>query len=170
MTREEYINTLELDIAELREELKTKDKAYKAIVEELTEYAEENKKLKSQLSGTTFCYDEEEHRKLKKQLEEINNIIEKCGFVNIEQLALNYIALRKQLKECYCNRTDCSSRIKDSKKYDSLVQTQETQQKEFIKYLEDEIAKCIHQKDIFYVGMKKAFDLSLQKYKKIIKN
>ena len=31
---------------QLREEIKTKDKAYKAIVEELTEYAEENEKLK----------------------------------------------------------------------------------------------------------------------------
>ena len=28
----------------------------------------------------------------------------------------------KKLKECYCNRTDCSGRIKDSKKYDSLKQ------------------------------------------------
>ena len=30
--------------------------------------------------------------------------------------------LKKQLENCYCNRTDCSSRIKDSKKYDSLMQ------------------------------------------------
>ena len=28
----------------------------------------------------------------------------------------------KQLKECYCNRTDCSGRIKNSRKYDSLYQ------------------------------------------------
>ena len=28
----------------------------------------------------------------------------------------------KELKECYYNRTDCSGRIKDSKKYDSLKQ------------------------------------------------
>lgn len=47
--------------------------------------------------------------------------------------------LKKQLGKCYCNRTDCSSRIKDSKKYDSLVQAQEYQQKEFIEYLENEI-------------------------------
>ena len=46
---------------------------------------------------------------------------------------------KKQLENCYCNRTDCSGRIKDSKVYDSLVQKVETQQKEFIKYLEDEI-------------------------------
>ena len=49
--------------------------------------------------------------------------------------------LKKQLENCYCNRTDCSGRIKDSKKYDSLIQVQETQQKEFIKYLEDTIKK-----------------------------
>lgn len=47
--------------------------------------------------------------------------------------------LKKKLENCYCNRTDCSARIKDSKVYDSLVQTKETQQKEFISYLEDEI-------------------------------
>lgn len=44
--------------------------------------------------------------------------------------------LKKQLENCYCNRTDCSGRIKDSKVYDSLVQKVETQQKEFIKLLE----------------------------------
>ena len=39
--------------------------------------------------------------------------------------------LKNQLENCYCNRTDCSSRIKDSKKYDSLVQKVEKQQKEY---------------------------------------
>lgn len=51
---------------------------------------------------------QEEIRQLKKQLEEINKMIEKCGFVNIEQVMLNYCGLL-------------------------------TQQKDFIKYLEDEI-------------------------------
>lgn len=49
-----------------------------------------------------------ENQELKKQLEEINKMIEKCGFVNIEQVMLNYCGLL-------------------------------TQQKDFIKYLEDEI-------------------------------
>ena len=43
--------------------------------------------------------------------------------------------LKKHLENCYCNRTDCSGRIKDSKIYDSLVQKVETQQKEFIEYM-----------------------------------
>lgn len=40
-------------------------------------------------------------------------------FPNEIQLLLSYI---EQLEECYCNRTDCIGRIKDSKKYDSLLQ------------------------------------------------
>lgn len=55
--------------------------------------------------------------------------------------------LKKQLENCYCNRTDCSGRIKDSKVYDSLVQKVETQQKEFIEWLEDEI-KRINPKEL----------------------
>lgn len=50
MTREDYINTLELDNAELRKE---------------------NEELKSQLRGTTHCFDEEEHNRLE---EEITNL------------------------------------------------------------------------------------------------
>ena len=65
------------------------------------------------------------------ELKEVNNYIGNLQRENQE--------LKKQLENCYCNRTDCSSRIKDSKQYDSLVQTVESQQKEFIKYLENEI-------------------------------
>ena len=98
---------------------------------------EENQKLKLQLSGTTFCYDEEEH---------------------------------------YCNRTDCSSRIKDSKKYDSLVQAQEAQQKKFISYLEDEIktlekdiVETVDDMDIYMKQVKSLIiEEILQKYKEII--
>lgn len=95
---------------QLREDIKTKDKAYKSIVEELTEYAEENERLKLQLSGTTFCYDEKEHRDLKAKIKELERIIELCHLDAKETLAtINY--------------------------------EQENQQKEFIKFLEDEWAK-----------------------------
>ena len=40
-----------------------------------------------------------ENQELKKQLEEINKMIEKCGFVNIEQVMLNYCGLLSQQKE-----------------------------------------------------------------------
>ena len=55
--------------------------------------------------------------------------------------------LKKQLEKCYCNRTDCSGRIKGSKTYDSLEQKIKNQQKEFINYLEDEI-KRINPKEL----------------------
>lgn len=42
----------------------------------------------------------------------------------------NLLSYIEQLEQCYCNRTDCSSRIKDSKKYDSLLQKYEQLEKE----------------------------------------
>jgi hypothetical protein len=78
--------------------------------------------------------------------------------------------LKKQLENCYCNRTDCSGRIKDSKVYDSLVQKVETQQKEFIKYLEDEIerkrlnATCTTEYNDYVIPLR----VILQKFKEII--
>lgn len=42
---------------------------------------------------------ERENKKIKKQLEEINKMIEKCGFVNIEQTMLSYCGLITQQKE-----------------------------------------------------------------------
>lgn len=78
--------------------------------------------------------------------------------------------LKKQVEDCYCNRTDCIGRIKDSKKYDSLVQVQETQQKEFIKYLEDEIQKKREKSATLTAYRRNVVPLQqcLQKYKSII--
>lgn len=75
--------------------------------------------------------------------------------------------LKKQLENCYCNRTDCSGRIKDSKVYDSLVQKVETQQKAFINYLEDYI-NLFDKKDIYEEGSCDMLEEVLQKYKEII--
>ena len=84
--------------------------------------------------------------------------------------------LKKQLENCYCNRTDCSGRIKDSKVYDSLFQKVETQQKEFIKYLEDEIKELqkIKETELDYDILKDVisqlldYKEILQKYKETI--
>lgn len=51
---------------------------YLGIVEDLLK---ENQELKSQLKGTTHCFDEEEHEKLKKQLEELKE--EKQEWINL---------------------------------------------------------------------------------------
>mgnify|MGYP004619930087 CR=1 FL=1 len=87
-----------------------------------------------------------------------------------EKLLSRIRDLKKQLEECYCNRTDCSSRIKDSKKYDSLVQVQETQQKKFIKYLEDEIQKKGEKSTTLTAFIRNVVPLQqcLQKYKEIM--
>lgn len=72
--------------------------------------------------------------------------------------------LKKQFENCYCNRTDCSGRIKDSKKYDSLIQAQEVQQKEFIKFLENELLHArYYARDIAHY-----IEYVLRKYKKLI--
>lgn len=172
------------------------------------EIQKKNQELKSQLAGTTHCFDEEEHNKLKEEIRQLkkhlkvpktynlktledyksyyedttreqileDTYIEYCAYVN---LAHRYSELKKQIENCYCNRTDCSGRIKDSKVYDSLVQKVETQQKEFIKFLEDEISK--QKNDIFantltsedidlYIKRIKLLKMEeiLQKYKEII--
>lgn len=68
----------------------------------------------------------------------------------------------QELKKQYCERTDCSGRIKDSKQYDSLVQRVDNQQKEFIEWLEDML---VSELDIFSVV--RVCDV-LSKYKELI--
>nr|DAE03678.1 MAG TPA: hypothetical protein [Siphoviridae sp. ctMYJ33] len=97
-------------------------KKYENTVEKLSEQLE---LLTSKLDEYDLITDE--RNQLKKQLEEKKMLIKQCD-----------LSISKVM-DCYCERTDCSGRIKDSKQYDSLVQKVETQQKEFIKYLEDKI-------------------------------
>ena len=71
----EYLNQLKFERNMLEEivehvEVSQEDKEFIDMTHRNTELLEENEKLKLQLSSTTFCYDEEEHKKLKKQLEE----------------------------------------------------------------------------------------------------
>ena len=93
---------------------------------------------------------------------DIDDVVRTCKQLQDKKTYLDLVKenqeLKKQLENCYCNRTDCSGRIKDSKQYDSLVQRVENQQKEFIKFLEDNY-KETH--DIWYIKI-------LQKYKDII--
>lgn len=77
----------------------------------------------------------------------------------------------QSLKEQYCERTDCSGRIKESKQYESLVQKVEAQQKEFIEWLEDKIEE--RNNDIKILGQdvytsKFTYQEVLSKYKEII--
>lgn len=82
----------------------------------------EIKELKSQLKGTTHCFDEEEHKRLKKQLEEINKMIEKCGFINIEQVMLNYCGLLTQQKEFMKWLENGIEKVKNTEFLDERIQ------------------------------------------------
>lgn len=57
-------------------------KSYVAsILCEIDELQQENQELKYQLAGTTHCFDEEEHEKLKKEVEELKE--EKQEWINL---------------------------------------------------------------------------------------
>lgn len=65
--------------------------------------------------------------KMKLSKEDIIYDYYKCEEKLIEKIGIeheNYELKQEnqQLKECYCNRTDCSGRIKNSRNYDSLYQ------------------------------------------------
>lgn len=62
-----------------------------------------------------------EYKELKKQVEEKDILIKQC------ELSVSNVM------DCYCERTDCSGRIKDSKVYDSLVQKVENSTKKVYK-------------------------------------
>lgn len=49
--------------------------------EDIEELLEENEELKSQLKGTTHCYDEVEHRQLKEQQQEFIKYLENEKFL-----------------------------------------------------------------------------------------
>lgn len=114
MTREDYINTLELDNAELRKE---------------------NEELKSQLRGTTHCFDEEEHNRLKEENQELKkqleNKYEKVGTLTGELLYEENTKLINQqkafinyLKDMLDNENDIFSvvRVKDAlNKYKEII-------------------------------------------------
>lgn len=94
-------------------------------------------------------------------------------YEDVENILKENEGLKKQLENCYCNRTDCSGRIKDNKQYDSLMQKVESQQKKFIEYLEDYIDDLKQQKetvpelDIVEVHILITLEENLAKYKEI---
>ena len=61
-----------VDLQQENQELKLELSGYRQAIlnnKEMLGLKEQNEKLKSQLKGTTHCFDEEEHGKLKKQVE-----------------------------------------------------------------------------------------------------
>lgn len=104
-----------------------------------------------------------------------NELYEKtkdCGRVQFINLLMakerDNQELKKQLKNCYCNRIDCVGRIKDSKLYDSLVQKIENQQQEFIKWLEKEIEAIENKLNRYNELVKQGKETDFEYYESII--
>lgn len=128
---------------------------------EIVKLQVENEELKSQLRGTTHCFDEEEHKKLKEEITNLSKDVDMWNkkyndmFDENKRLKEENKELKKQLEECQLQNTDLradimiqkqaipNKLIKDKSFYDLYdMPTYEdllTQQKEFIKYLENEI-------------------------------
>lgn len=70
-TVNEIVSSILEENKKLNGTIQTYDILLKANVEENKQLKEENQKLKSQLAGTTHCYDEEEHRKLQENYDRI---------------------------------------------------------------------------------------------------
>lgn len=144
------------------------------------EIQKENEELKSQLRGTTHCFDEEEHNKLK---EEITNLSKDLDMWNAKYNDMfdENRELKKQLEErpkeyVFIGNAQNKTRdfinqiIKDNKEF-------KNQQKEFINYLEKEI-KRINPNDLYISELNLRLDdikftqyliykETLQKYKEI---
>lgn len=110
----------------------------------------------------------QENQELKEKLDKYENPKDMTLFAMwcTEKVNDENLELKKQLENCYCNRTDCSGRIKDSKVYDSLVQKVETQQKEFIEWLE--AMSRMYENDYKDIDTAEHYNCVLNQYKEII--
>ena len=82
---------------------------------------------------------------LQQENESLKQILHNITINGVEEentTVLDLINENKKLKECYCNRTDCSGRLKDSKKYDSVYQEKEDYKlrcKKAVEYIKEHI-------------------------------
>ena len=138
-----------VDLQQENQELKLELSGYRQAIlnnKEMLGLKEQNEKLKSQLKGTTHCFDEEEHNKLK---EEITNLSKDVDMWNSK----------------YNDMFDENRMLK--KQVAGKIEISENQQKEFIKWLEDYI-NLFDKKDIYEEGSCDTIEEILQKYRSII--
>ena len=130
------------------------------------EIQKENQELKSQLAGTTHCFDEEKHNKLKEENQELKK--------QLHEASLTIQEMTEQDIECPSNCEKLRQLKKQLEEYKKLgfkhLQDKnnnlETQQKEFIKYLEDEKNRLSGTCDIICVSKFDEADDNLQEYKR----
>lgn len=157
---------------------------------------EENQELKSQLKGTTHCYDEEEHKRLSEQLELLTSKLDEYDLIVDERNQL-----KKQLEEEENQKieialddsktiSECVSLIEENRLLEKQLEernieyfkgTYDThnkyydQQQKFIKYLEDSINKLVKEYGNYVYedyseekGKYDSYQKILQKYKEIM--
>lgn len=124
----------------LKENQELKKKYENAVVDYETTMAEKNE-LKSQLKGTTHCFDEKEHKRLSEQLELLTSKLDEYDLIVDERNQL-----KNQLEE-YKDKINWYENFEVNKTIDKLRLKHNIQQKEFIKYLED-LIKRINPKDL----------------------
>ena len=142
---EEYINKIEPNFNSHLEKgtIEMSNEYYNLLEEKMVRLINKNQELKSQLKGTTHCFDEEEHEKLKKQLEEWKQHL-KCakemldiqgqkGNYDYDEYMLGLYNGMEYIISLFETREPNYISGKDVK-----FTNNKTQQKEFIKYLEDE--------------------------------
>ena len=116
------------------------------------EIQKENEELKSQLRGTTHCFDEEEHNKLKEEITNLSKDLDMWNAKYNDMFDENRM-LKKQAEEkenIACNWKD--SCLENAGK----IEISENQQKEFIKklYLEMVIEKIALKSNAIVVFLK----------------
>ena len=142
------------------------------------EIQKENQELKSQLAGTTHCFDEEEHNKLKEENQELKKQLE-VGNKQYSDLVEEKEILQEQLSIKTLQLEELKSSKRDYTQENILEMKMfklQTQQKEFINYLEDEIKELqkIKETELDYDILKDVipellvFEDVLQKHKEII--
>ena len=174
LAREIEISKLQKENEILKDNAEHNAKAVDKINWENMLLKKENQELKSQLRGTTHCFDEEEHNKLKEENQKLKKhlkIPKTCNLKTLEDYKSYYEdATREQILEDtyieYCAYVNLAHRYSELKKqlenkYEKvgtltgeLLYEENTklinQQKEFINYLEKEI-KRINPNDL-YIG------------------
>ena len=116
---EEYINKIEPNFNSHLEKgtIEMSNEYYNLLEEKMVRLINKNQELKSQLKGTTHCFDEEEHEKLKKQLEELKE--EKQEWINLLAMFKNQQKEFIKWLEDYLNLFDYRD-IQEQAGYDML--------------------------------------------------
>lgn len=118
--------------------------------DELKFLLRENQELKSQLKGTTHCFDEKEHKRLSEQLELLTSKLDEYDLIVDERNQLKQ-QLEETDRKLFLTKNELDMRQKS-------IDNKLNQQKEFIKFLEDNYKET---QDIWYIKI-------LQKYKETI--